>query len=244
MGVGGDTAWTRSVLPRYYVAPGTHRWAVRLRPFSGRCPPSPPADLPPLPPELAAQLAALPAFEPRRSRSPLRACVLGVGWLALLLAFLFALPPLPLPFVGPDGEQPATVRPAALLAHFARLEPSPPRAGGKAAPSGRSALPSARRPPAAAKAAPLTAPFFRSVAAVEEPAVATGGGGDVAATGRHPTSDPRHPTDGRHAVAHVVTHSRSVAKSPLGAPRGASDAGFGGSMSSGAVAVAAGGGRP
>ena len=41
MGVGGDTAWTRSVLPRYFVPPGTHRWAVRLRPFSGAAPPHP-----------------------------------------------------------------------------------------------------------------------------------------------------------------------------------------------------------
>ena len=67
MGVGGDTAWTRSVLPRYFVPPGTHRWAVRLRPFSGAAPPHP-LDGAPLPPELSAQLTALPRYEPSSAR--------------------------------------------------------------------------------------------------------------------------------------------------------------------------------
>ena len=42
MGVGGDTAWTRFVLPgAYFVQPGTYRWAVRLRPFGAKSSASP-----------------------------------------------------------------------------------------------------------------------------------------------------------------------------------------------------------
>ena len=96
MGVGGDTAWTRSVLPRYFVSPGTHRWAVRLRPFSGATP-SHPLDGAPLPPELQAELTALPSYEPSSARCLRCGALLGLGWLALLLALLLAAPLLPLP---------------------------------------------------------------------------------------------------------------------------------------------------
>ena len=128
MGVGGDTAWTRSVLPRYFVTPGTHRWAVRLRPFSGAAPPHP-FDGAPLPPALQAELAALPPYEPGTARCLRCGALLGLGWLALLLALLLAAPLLPLPAAvqlllpGGDrhlaggGERPASGRLAA--AHLA-----------------------------------------------------------------------------------------------------------------------------
>ena len=34
MGVGGDTGWSKSVMPKYRVLPGTHRWALSLRAFA------------------------------------------------------------------------------------------------------------------------------------------------------------------------------------------------------------------
>ena len=36
LGVGGDTGWSRSVRPEYHVPPGTHRWALVLRPYASR----------------------------------------------------------------------------------------------------------------------------------------------------------------------------------------------------------------
>ena len=104
MGVGGDTAWTRSVLPRYFVTPGTYRWAVRLRPFSGLTPPHP-LDGAPLPPDLRAELTALPSYEPSTARCLRCGALLGLAWLVLLLTLLLAAPLLPLqPEPEPEPE--------------------------------------------------------------------------------------------------------------------------------------------
>ena len=88
-GVGGDTSWTRSIYPDYFVAPGRHCWSVVLHPLVGVMADSPPT----LPADLLCRITSQleQAYTPLQSSRARARSMLGAAGAVLLLALALAL---------------------------------------------------------------------------------------------------------------------------------------------------------